>query len=217
MMTRRIHRSIALVLAAGALLAACGSSITRPSAGATTMASTTSSAPPPVTHADPVTLLPGANQVQKLIKPLTSPGRHDQRLNPSTLASAFSLAVPRSQRLASGTAELNAVGRNGAALYVHVFEFKSLAGAESLTGTFLRSTRLGTAHGRPPGAPGQQGQASSQPYEHHRGISYRYAFREQNVLSYVELDGSRGRYSLADAIRVAGYVDRHIRAALSSA
>jgi hypothetical protein len=155
------------------------------------------------------------NQVQKLIKPLTSPNRYDQRLNSSTLGSAFSLAVPRSQRLASGTAELDAVGRNGASLYVHVFEFKNVAGAESLTATFLGSTRLGTTHGRPSGSPGQQGRASSQPYGQHRGVSFRYAFREQNVLAYVELDGPRGRYSLAEAIRVAGSVDRRIRAALS--
>jgi len=216
-MTRSIHRSLALALIAGPLLAACGGATSPPlgDTGATTTSSSTSSGPPPVTHADPVTLLPRASQVQRLIKPLTSPGRYDQRLNSSTLGSAFSLAVPRSQRLASGTAELDAVGRNGDALYVHVFEFKSLSGASSLTATFLRSTRLGTVHARPSGAPGQQGVASSQPYGQHRGISYRYAFREQNVLSYVELDGPRGRYSLADAIRVATFVDRHIRAALS--
>lgn len=214
-MPRQVHRSLALALIAGTLLAACGGASTPPLGDTSATTTSTSSGPPPVTHADPVTLLPPASQVQKLIKPLTSPGRYDQRLNSSTLGSAFSLAVPRSGRLASGTAELNAVGRNGASLYVHVFEFKSLSGARSLTATFLRSTRLGTVHGRLSGAPGQQGEASSQPYGQRRGMSYRYAFREQNVLSYVELDGPRGRYSLAAAIHVATFVDRRIKAALS--
>lgn len=214
-MTRPLNRSLALVLTAGILLAACGSASSPPVGATSATTASTSSGPPPVTHADPVTLLPSAGQVQKLIKPLTSPGRYDQRLNSSTLSSAFTLAVPRSERLASGTAELDAVGRNGSSLYVHVFEFKSLSGAASLTATFLGSTRLGTLRDRPSGAAGQQGEASSQPYDRHRGMSYRYAFREQNVLSYVELDGPRGRYSLADAIRVATSVDRHIKAALS--
>ena len=213
-MTRPTHRLLALVLTSGTLLLGCGGA-SNPPAGATgATTATTSSGPPPVTHADPVTLLPARSEVQTLIKPLTSPGRYDQRLNSSTLGSAFALAVPRSGRLASGTAELDAVGRNGAALYVHVFEFKSVAGARSLTATFLGSTRLGTIQSRPSGAPGQEGASSSQPYGRRRGVSYRYAFREENVLSYVELDGRRGRYSLADAIRVATLVDRRIRAAL---
>ncbi len=216
-MTRSIHRSLALVLAAGTLLAACGSTgTTPPPAGTTgTATTTTTSGPPPVTHADPVSLVPAASEVQRLIKPLTSPGRYDQRLNPSTLGSAFSSAVPRAARLASGAAELDAVGRNGASLYIDVFEFKRLGAAQSLAATFLSSTRLGTVHVRPSGSPGEQGQASSQPYGNHHGVSYRYAFREQNVLVYVELDGRRGRYALADAVRVATLVERRIKAALS--
>lgn len=216
-MIRPIHRALALALTSCTLLAACGSAASPPAAGTSATSTSTTSGPPPVTHADPVTLLPAASEVQKLIRPVTSADRHDQRLNPSTLGSAFWLAVPRSARLASGTAELSALGRNGASLDVHVFEFKSVGSAVSLTTTFLDSTRLGTGHGRPSRAPGQQGEASSQPYGHRRGVSYRYAFREQNVLSYVELDGPRGRYSLADAIRVATLLDRHIRGALSSA
>ena len=219
-MTRSILRSLALVLAAGALLAACGGSSggstpsgSPPSDGTST--TTTASGPPPVTRTDPVRLLPAASQVQKLIKPLTSPGRYDQRLNPSTLGSAFSSAVPTAARLASGTAELDAVGRNGASLYIHVFEFRSVGAAQSLAATFLSSTRLGSGDGRPSGSPGDQGQASSQPYGNHYGVSYRYAFREQNVLVYVELDGRRGRYSPADAVRVATLVEGRIKAALS--
>jgi hypothetical protein len=101
----------------------------------------------------------------------------------------------------------------GASLYVHVFVFRALAGAESLTRTFLDSTRLGTAVGVPSGAPGEPREASSQAYGRHE-VSYRYAFRDHNVLSYIELDGPRGRVSLSQVADVARLIDLHIRAAL---
>src|SRR5437588_9070080 len=159
-----IHRLVP-PLAAGAtvlLLAACGGGAGHP-AGDTSATTTTTTAPPRVTHADPVSLLPTAHETSRLIRPSISPTRYDHRLNSSTLSSAFSSAVPQSLRLASGTAELDVIGRPGTFLYAHVFEFWSLAGAESLTRTFLSSTALGTHRGRPSGAPGQQGAASSQP------------------------------------------------------
>lgn len=209
-MTRSTHRFLRVLIAAATVLAGCGGGERH---GAISQSATTT-APPPVSHADPVTLLPTASEVSTLIKPASTPTRYDERLNSSTVSSAFSSQVPASQRLASGAAELDIVGRRGAFLYAHAFEFRSLTGARSLTATFLRATRLGNAQPRPAGAPGQQGVASSQPYG--RGqISYRYAFQEHNVLSYVELDGARGRFSLADAIRVATIQDQHIRAALS--
>jgi hypothetical protein len=214
-MTGSSHRPPAVLIAAAAVLAGCGG--TSGKAPGPLGAGTTTSGPPPLTHADPVTLLPTSGEVSTLIKPISRPTRHDKRLNPSTVSSAFASRVPSAQRLASGAAELDVAGRKGTFLYAHVFEFKSVASARSLGPTFLSSTRLGTALGRPSGAPGQEGQASSQPYGHHRDVSFRYAFREQNVVAYVELDGPRGRVSLADAIRVAAIVDHHVRARLSSA
>jgi hypothetical protein len=151
--------------------------------------------------------------VSKLISPASRPTRYDERLNSSTVSSAFSSQVPVAQRLASGAAELDVAGRSATFLYAHVFEFQSLANARSLTATFLRSTRLRNGQVRPSGAPGEQAAASSQPYG--RGqVSYRYALQEQNVLAYVELDGPRSRFSLADAVRLATIQDQHIKATL---
>lgn len=212
-MTASTHRLLAVLVAATVVLAGCGGGVTSHAPGGQSAAATTS-APPPVTHADPVTLLPTAAEVSTLIKPVSTPTRYDERLTSSTVSSAFSSQVPASQRLASGAAELDVAGRRGAFLYAHVFEFKSLTGARSLTTTFLNATRLGTTEGQPSGVPGQSGQASSQPYGHHRQVSYRYSFREQNALGYVELDGPRGRFSVADAIRVAAILDTHIKATL---
>jgi hypothetical protein len=161
-----------------------------------------------------VTLLPTAGEVSSLIRPASRPTRNDQTLSPSTLSSAFASRVPTAARLAAGTAELDVVGMRGSFIYAHVFVFRTLAGAISLTGTFLSSTRLRIHSGQPSGAPGQLGEASSQSYGR-RQMSYRYAFREANVLAYVELDGPRGRYSPAQAAQVAAITDRHIRAALS--
>jgi hypothetical protein len=213
----RIQRLLTLPAVGAAMLlpTACGGGAGRPPGDSSAGSTPTATAPPRLTHADPVSLLPTAHETSPLIRASASPSRYDQRLNSSTLSSAFSSAVPRSLRLASGTAELDVIGRPGTFLYAHVFEFRSLAGAESLTRTFLSATALGTDRGRPSGAPGQQGAASSQPYGHHREMSYRYAFRDQNVLAYVELDGPRGRFSLDDALRGAAIVDRHIQAALS--
>jgi hypothetical protein len=213
-MTGSTPRFLAALIAAAVVLAGCGGGGSHAAGGqgaATT--TTTTSAPPPVSQADPVTLLPTAGEVSTLIKPASRPTRYDERLNSSTVSSAFSSQVPASQRLASGAAELDVAGRKGAFLYAHVFEFKSLSGAKSLTATFLSATRLRNAQPRPSAAPGQLGAASSQPYGHGQ-VSYRYAFQEHNVLSYVELDGPRGKFSLADAIRVATTADQHIKATL---
>lgn len=210
-MTGSSHRCLAVLIAAAAGVGGCGGT---DSHAAGDQSASTTNAPPPVSHADPATLLPTAGEASTLIKPASRPTRHDQRLTSSTVGSAFSSHVPASQRLVSGAAELDVVGRKSTFLYAHVFEFKSVAGARSLAATFLNSTRLGTPHGQPSGAPGQEGQASSQPYGQHRNVSFRYAFREQNVLAYVELDGPRGRFSLADAIRVAAIQDQRIKATL---
>jgi hypothetical protein len=209
-MSASTHRAGALLAAAGLLLAGCGGG-----AGhvVDTASGTTTPAPPPVTHANPVSLLPTRSEASSLLRPMSTPNRYDQTLNPFTLSSAFASEVPRATRLAAGTAELDVIGRRSTFLYVRVFVFKSLAAAQSLTAAFLRSTRLRTASGQPSGAPGQQGEASSQSYGA-RQVSYRYAFREDNVLSYVELDGSQGRVSLSDALRAATLVTQHIRAAL---
>lgn len=204
----------ASLAAAGILLAGCGGSGPAGGGPGGTSTAGTTTAPPKITHADPQTLLPTAGEVSSTIRPLSSPGRHDQTLSFSTLSSAFASQVPRAIRLASGTAELDVIGPSQTFLYVHVFVFRSLSGAESLTPAFLKATRLRTGLSSPSGAPGQQGEGSSQSYGR-RQVSYRYAFRESNVLSYVELDGPGSRYSLAQAVRVAAAVDGHIRATLS--
>jgi hypothetical protein len=117
-------------------------------------------------------------------------------------------------KLASGAAELSVTGPGGRQLYTQVFVFKTLDGARSLASTFLTRTRLRRADRPSSPTPGEQEQASRQPYG--RGyVSFRYAFREQNVLCLVELDGPRGKYTLSDATAVAKLADRHISFALS--
>jgi hypothetical protein len=200
----------ALLIGAGILLAGCGGSsgsvVSTPGPVAT-------HAVQRVTHANPVTLLPTAGQVAPVIKPASRPSRYDETLSPSNLGSAFANQVPRAMSQASGTAQLSVVGRHGTFLYAHVFVFRALANAESLAGAFLHSTRLASTLSAPSGAPGQPATASSQPYGDRQQISYRYAFRDGNVLAYVELDGPRQRYSLAQAISVAAALDQHIQAA----
>lgn len=212
-MSAPFHRVGGLLAASGLLLAGCGGG--GGGGGISHAVGTavgTTSAPPPVTHANPVTLLPTRSEASSIVRPTSSPNRYDETLTPSTLSSAFASEVPRASRLAAGTAELDLVGPRSTFLYVRVFVFRGLSGAESLTPTFLGSTRLRIRSGPSEGAPGQQREASSQSYGR-RQVSYRYAFRDENVLSYVELDGPRNRVSLAEAIRVAAIVDRHIRAA----
>ena len=212
-MSRRRPLPIAAAIAVGVLVAGCGGSSPSSSRGdgSGTGTSTTSTA---VTHANAVSLLPTPTGVRALIRPTSTPTRYDQVLNPNTLNSSFATSTSQAMRTASGTAELSVTGRRGAYLYVHVFVFKSLAAARSLASDFLSSTRLSRTLSTPSDAPGDQRAASSAPYCAHRCLSYRYAFRNQNVLSYVELDGRRGRYSLADAVRVAQMTDARIRHAL---
>ncbi len=166
-----------------------------------------------MTHADAVTLLPTASQAAQLIKPAVSPSRHDETLSSSTLSFAFASRVPEALKRASGTAELGVGGRHGSLLYAHVYVFKDLAGAGALTSAFLASTRLESRLTTPSDAPGQPAMASRQPYNNRRYMSYRYAFRDGNVLAYVELDGPRHGSSVAQAVTVARIVDQHIRAA----
>jgi hypothetical protein len=196
MITRR-PLLLAGTLAAGLLGAGCGSA---PS-------------PTGVAHADAVTLLPTTANVKRLIAPTSPPNRDDQALSTTTLNPSFGSDTPTAMELLSGTAEFNAIGPSGRSLFAHVFVFKTLGGAQSLAQTFLASNRLSGSTDLPSGAPGEQQQASTQTYGG-GDVSYRFAFREQNVLSYVELDGPRGKYSIGDAARVASAEDRRIRAAL---
>jgi hypothetical protein len=212
-MTSLPPRSTALLAVTGILVAGCGSSSGSDVLGATGSSTATTRAVQRVTHANPVALLPTASQAAQLIKPSSRPSRYDETLSSSTLSSAFASEVPRAMREASGTAELDVVGHHGSFLYAHVFVFKTLSGAQSLTSAFLDSTKLGSTLSRPSGAPGQAAVASSQPYGERRQISYRYAFRDGNVLAYVELDGPRHRYTAAQAVSLARIVDHQIRAA----
>jgi hypothetical protein len=166
-----------------------------------------------VTHADAVALLPMAHELAALIRPISAPNRHDQALGVGTLSSAFGPSTLSAMSQSSGAAELSITGGAGAQLYVQLFVFKTLAGAKSLTPAFLATTRL--SHSAPPsGGAGQRRQLSSQPYGHD-DLSYRYAFREQNVLCVVELDGPRRRYAPAEAQTVAAVADQHITTTLT--
>jgi hypothetical protein len=190
---------LAGTLAAGLVVTGCGGNTHSPSGTA---------------HADAVTLLPTSADVNGLITPTARPNRDDQALNPTTLDPSFGSDTPRAMTLLRGAAEFDAVGHSGISLYAHVFVFDSLAGAQSLAQTFLASDRLSGSAGLPGNAPGEQRQASTQTYGA-GNVSYRYSFREQNVLSYIELDGPKGKFSVSDAARVATAIDRRIRAALS--
>lgn len=209
-MIPRPPRLPALLTVGAILLGGCGGSSGSALSGTS---STATQAAQRVTHANPVTLLPAAGEVTQLIRPSSRPSRYDETLSPSTLGSAFASEVPKAMRHASGTAELDVIGAHGTFLYAHVFVFRTLAGAQRLTSAFLASTRLGSTLNRPSGAPGQSGLTSSQPYGGRRHTSYRYAFRDGNVLAYVELDGPRHRYSPGQAVRLATILDQHIQAA----
>lgn len=190
---------LAGTLAAGLVVTGCGGSARSPTGMA---------------HADAVTLLPTSADVKGLITPTAPPNRDDQALNTTTLNPSFGSDTPGAMKLLRGAAEFDVVGHSGISLYAHVFVFDSLAGAQSLTQTFLASDRLSGSAGLPPDAPGEQRQASTQTYGA-SSVSYRYSFREQNVLCYIELDGPKGKFSIGDAARVATAVDRRIRAALN--
>lgn len=189
---------VAGTLAAGFLVAGCGST----------------AAPRGTAHADAVTLLPSAADLEGLLVPTSRPNRYDQAISTTTLNPSFGSDTPSAMKLLSAAAEFDAVGPSGMSLYAHVYVFKTLAGAQSLAQTFLASNRLSGSASLPSGAPGEQQQASTQTYGA-GDVSYRYVFRQQNVLSYVELDGPTGKFSIGDAARVASAEDRRIRAALS--
>jgi hypothetical protein len=189
---------LAGTLAASVLVTGCGAS----------------NEPKGTVHADAVTLLPTTADVKGLFSPTSPSNRDPQALSTTTLNPSFGSDTPTAMRLLRGAAEFDAVGSSGRSLYAQVFVFKTVAGAQSLSSTFLASNRLNGSASLPSGAPGEQQQASTQTYGA-GDVSYRYVFREQNVLSYVELDGPGGKYSIADAAKVASAEDRRIRAALS--
>lgn len=170
-------------------------------------------APSGIVHARAVTLLPTAADVNGLFAPTSRPNRYEQAISATILNPSFGSDTVTAVKLLSGVAEFDADGPSGTSLFAHVFVFKTLAGAESLTQTFLASNRLSSSAGVPSGAPGDPAQASTQPYGTGH-VSYRYVFREQNVLSYIEFDGPSGRYSIGDAVKVASAVDRRVRADL---
>jgi hypothetical protein len=199
--------SLAAALAAASLvIGGCGGS-TRTATGSAGTSNW-------VTHADPVNLLPPPGEVSTILKHASATNRYDQALDETTVDASFGTASPAVMKLASGTAELSLMGSGGSQLYAQVFVFKTLDAARSLTAAFLTRTRLSHPDQPSSGIPGEQGEASRQLYGH-GDVSYRYAFRDQNVLCLVELDGLQGRYTLADAITVARMADRQIGSALS--
>jgi hypothetical protein len=208
----------AAAFAAGALIAGCGGSGGRAGSGGASGSAgpTTTTHSTALSHAKPVALLPASAEVRQVIRPLVSPTRSRQVLNMNTLSPAFATATVRARSLGSGAAEMDVTGPLGSYLYVRIFAFKTLAGAESLWASFRANTRLRSPAQPPSGAPGEQQVASVQAYCSHRScLSFRYAFRDQNVLAYVELDGPRARYTLGDAIKIAGLTDNRIRKSLS--
>lgn len=189
---------LAGTLAAGLLVTGCGSH---------------SPAPKGVAHAAAVSLLPTTADLRGLIVPTSGPNRYGQAISSTTLDPSFGSDTPTAMKLLSSAAEFDAIGLSGISLYAHVYEFRTLSGARSLIQTFLASNRLSGSAGLPSDGPGEQRQASTQTYGAHN-VSYRYVFQEQNVLSYIELDGPKGKFSIGDAAHVASAVDRRIRGAL---
>jgi hypothetical protein len=190
---------LAGTLAAGLLVTGCGGSSAAPPKG--------------VAHADAVSLLPTKADLNGLIVPTSPPNRYDQAISTTTLNPSFGSDTPRAMKLLSSAAEFDAVGPSGTSLYAHIYVFRTLTGAQSLTQTFLASNRLSGSVDMPSDAPGEQRQSSTQAYGSHN-VSYRYGFREQNVLSYIELDGPKGKFSVGQATRIASVEDQRIRAVL---
>lgn len=189
---------LAGTLAAGLLVTGCASH---------------SPAPKGVAHTAAVSLLPTAADLTGLFAPTSAPNRYGQAISTTTLNPSFGSDTPTAMKLLSSVAEFDANGPSGISLYAHVYEFRTLSGARSLIQTFLANNRLSGSAGLPSDGPGEQRQASTQTYGAHN-VSYRYVFQEQNVLSYVELDGPQGKFSIGDAAHVASAVDRRIRSAL---
>lgn len=197
-MTARRPTLLAGTLAAGLLVTSCGSH---------------SAAPKGVARTAAVSVLPSTSDLKGLLVPTSGPNRYGQAISTTTLNPSFGSDTPMAMKLLSSAAEFDAVGPSGISLYAHVYEFRTLSGAQSLIQTFLASNRLSSSADLPSDGPGEQRQASTQTYGAHN-VSYRYVFREQNVLSYIELDGPKGRFSIGDAAHVASAVDRRIRSAL---
>ena len=189
---------LAGTLAAGVLVTGCG----------------TSNEPKGTVHGGAVTLLPTTTDVKAIFRPIAPSNRDAQALSTTTLNPSFGSDTPAAMKLLEGAAEFDAVGASGRSLYAHIFVFKTLAGAQSLASTFLASNHLRGSISVPSGAPGEQQQASTQTYGA-GDVSYRYVFREQNVLSYIELDGPGHDSSIADAVKIASAEDRRIRAGLT--
>lgn len=206
-MTRKALLAAAVAAAVSATLAGCGSSGRTATGGASTANW--------VTHSDPVKLLPKSGELTGVVRHVSASNRYDQALNATTVNPFFGAASSRVMHLASGAAELSLRNRSGTQLYTQLFVFKTLNAARSLTSAFLAGTRLSQGAKPATGGPGEQSRASRQTYDR-RNISYRYAFREQNVLCLVELDGPRGKYPLSDVLTVAKLADRRISSTLSA-
>ena len=202
-MTKRM-RLIAGALAAtllGIPLGACGSSSGGgPSASAKTTVEATALLAPTVAAA------PAGLRVSQ--KPFA------QEPSPTTLNSTFGAAAKRVSSQLASLAEVDFSGSGGAAAYAHAYVFKSTDDATASGPDFLKTNVLMSKVNAPSDAPGDVGQASTEPYSNGKSVSYRYVFRDHNVLSYIEVDGPKGTFTIDDAVALASAEDQKIQATL---
>jgi len=191
---RRVLPAAAVI---GIALTGCGGN-SGPAADATTAAKATS-------------LLPAASSAPTGMK--VSTPAYAQTASAITLTSIFSDPGTIAKQLAS-LAETDFSGPKAASGYAHVFVFKTLDDATAATPDFLKTSGLKTQLPAPAGAPGDESEASTQPYGFGKGTSFRVVFRDRNVLSYVEVDAANGTYSVDDAVALANAVDAKIQPTL---
>lgn len=158
------------------------------------------------------TLLPSASDAPT---PLTLSQKPDGQNSDASLLTAYfgggsKTVAPQLDSLA----EADFSGPRSTFAYVHSFVFGTVDDADAATDGFLTTTSLEHALDSPSGAPGDDSQASTETYNTGKNDSFRYAYRDHNVLAYVEVDGPKGTFSLDDAVALATAQDAKIEAAL---
>ena len=191
--------AVVAVAILAAALSACGGS-SGPSATATASAKAT-------------TLLPNVSEAPAGLT--VSQPAFPQTADATTLLTTFPKDEARAVagQLAS-LAEVDFSGPKSAFAYAHVYVFKSLDDATAAAPGFLDANKLTTDLAAPADAPGDESQASTQDYASGKSTSFRVVFRDHNVLSYIEVDGPNGTFSVDDAVALANAEDARIQAAL---
>lgn len=164
-----------------------------------------------ITKAKPLTLLPATADAPEGMDFSTRPYELDLGSS-AALISTFSDPGSIAKQL-DGAGEADFSGAQSSAAYAHVYIFKTIDDATAATADFLKTNALTTSLGNPISA-GDESEASTQTYAEGKSTSFRVVFRDQNVLSYVEVDGVNGSFKVGDAADLANSITAKIDATL---